>query len=95
MNRYFLELKVLIHCKSVILLNHDNFSILLKVHKMLIECFCTFLYKVIVYTVIMTHFFACCEATVNVNCTAVYMYIYIYIYIIIYFKISTDMIFSA
>ena len=56
---------------------------------MLIECFCTFLYKTIVYTIIMTHFFACCEATVNVNCTAVYNII------IIYFEISTDMIFSA
>ena len=57
MNRYFLELKVPIHYKSVILLNHDSFSILLKVHKILIECLCTFLYKMIVYTVIMTHFF--------------------------------------
>ena len=74
MNRYFLELKVPVRYKSVILLNHDSFSILLKVHKILIECFCTFLYKTIVYTVIMTHFFACCEATVNANCTAVYIY---------------------
>ena len=41
---------------------------------MLIEWFCTFLYKMIVYTVIMTHFFTCCEATVNVNCTAVCIY---------------------
>lgn len=68
MNRYFLELKVPIHCKSVILLNHDSFSILLKVHKMLIECFCMFLYKMNYNT-----FFSCCEATVNANCTGVYL----------------------
>lgn len=75
MNRYFLELKVPVHYKSVTLLNHDSFSINFysKLHKILIECFCTFLYKMIVYTVIMTHFFACCEATVNANCTAVYI----------------------
>ena len=42
-------------------------------NQMLIECFCMFLYKMIVHTVIMTHFFACCEATVNANCTAVYI----------------------